>query len=85
MALPNIILLNGYILLKDVESSVGISTSDSTYLIGNVEMVNASTITTALNDKLFFNPVYAEKIQEGGITYFLVKENTIPFKEGIPL
>jgi hypothetical protein len=82
MAVPNLILNKGQILLLESYSKQGIILTNNDYIFTNVMAINALSELYAVGDYVTFNPVDATLLIFGTDTYYLTTEDKIIFKEG---
>ena len=77
MPTPNIIMINGFLLVRQIGNTSGITADDSLSLYGVVELINTTTTDLIVGDNVFFDPIGVEKIIESGQSYFLVKQRRV--------
>lgn len=85
MAIPDITLGNGQILLHESSSTLGIVMNDMNLLrFGVVDAVYATADRTVAGDYVMFNPKEAQKFVYGSTVYYIVMEQNISGTEPPP-
>lgn len=82
MAVPNLVLNKGQILLLESSSKQGIILTNNDYIFTNVMAINDLSELYAVGDYVTFNPVDATLLIFDNDTYYLTTEDKIIFKEG---
>lgn len=81
MAVPNLILNKGQILLLESYSKQGIILTNNDFIFTNVMAINELSELYAVGDYVTFNPVDATLLIFDTDTYYLTTEDKIIFKE----
>ena len=81
MALPDITLQKGQVLLIGVESNTGIVMDNSPYLFGYIAMVNDLSDSFNAGEYILFDPKGADKFLFDNVNYYFTTEDKIRFKE----
>ena len=84
MAVPDITLNAGQVLLHQVSSGLGIEVDNSGFLNGYVDMINDLSDLYAAGDLVLFDPSQATMLKYDSVDYFLTTENKIYYKEILP-
>jgi len=86
MALPEIQLGTGEILVTETTSTLGLYAYDAQKMkFGYVEAVNSSADRAAVGNYIVFNPATAKDFVYGSTRYFIVKEDSISGIEPTPV
>ena len=84
MAVPDIIINKGQIVLSQSTSGWGIVMDNNDFLFGSVEIVNDLTEQYSVGDIVLFDPQGAKLFMYDDGTYYLTTEDKVYFKETLP-